>query len=340
LHLHAFTEFIPSIWDQFVGIAFQVLGAVIFVGTITPWFFVALPPISIVYLMYVNQYTPFSRNFSRLFMTSMSPIFAVVLETMQGMTSIKAFDCKELFIRQYNDMVDRNVQVFLLSRLGQRWMDLRLDILTAIIVAVSASCIVLAGDDLSPELSGLSLSFTGQLTGMLGLLVLFFTFFEAMMASVERIMEFNVAPQEANHNDDSGAAINADGKAWPSAGKLQFDDVSFRYFDGGPLILDGVSFEVPAGASVGVVGRTGAGKSSMLQALFRMNELAGGSIKIDGVCASTVSLNRLRSAVSIVPQEPVLFSGSVRDNLDPFKVRFLVRLLLWCVYQPFVYMCV
>jgi ATP-binding cassette subfamily C (CFTR/MRP) protein 1 len=179
------------------------------------------------------------------------------------------------------------------------------------VIAASTSGFIPAG------YLALGLSYSFQLTAYLKLLVKMSATGEAQMNSVERVLYYaNHIPQEG------GGPLEVDAKTipseWPANGVIEAQDVMMRYRDG-PLVLKGLNFKVASNEKVGVAGRTGSGKSSMMIGLFRMQELAGGSIAIDGIDIATVPLNRLRSKLGIIPQDPVMFSASVRFNLDPFN---------------------
>lgn len=138
---------------------------------------------------------------------------------------------------------------------------------------------------------------------------------EAHMVSVERIKQYCRIPTEAPHNLPIDLTLE---NRWPSQGEIVFSSVKLRYRPDLPLVLKGLDIRIPPQSKVGVVGRTGAGKSTLMTAIMRLVELSSGSIEIDGVDICTVGLNLLRSNIAVIPQDPVLFSGTVRTNLDPF----------------------
>ncbi len=172
---------------------------------------------------------------------------------------------------------------------------------------------VLYRGTLSPGNAGLSISYALTITATLNLLVRGSTDLESNIVSVERIIEYTKIPQEDEWFGDTSKL----GDIWPSNGEIGFCHYSTRYREGLDLILRQVSLNIKAGTRVGIVGRTGAGKSSLTLALFRLIESVTGSICIDGICISTLGLQDLRSRLTIIPQDPVLFTGSLRMNLDP-----------------------
>lgn len=161
----------------------------------------------------------------------------------------------------------------------------------------------------------MALSYTSSLTSVLSLLNSNKTDTEARLNSVERIKEYDLLPQEAPEIIEE----NRPPKNWPERGDITFKNVSLKYSPQGEKVLNNVTVDIAGEEKVGIVGRTGAGKSTMLQALFRLVELDSGSIEIDGIDISMIGLRDLRSKISIIPQEPVLFLGTVRYNLDPFN---------------------
>ena len=168
---------------------------------------------------------------------------------------------------------------------------------------------------LSPGNAGLSISYALTITATLNLLVRGSTDLESNIISVERLMEYTKIEQEANWFGD----ISKLGTVWPSMGAIGFCHYSARYREGLDLILRQITLCINPGTRVGIVGRTGAGKSSLTLALFRLIEAASGSICIDGVCISSLGLQDLRSRLTVIPQEPFLFTGTLRMNLDPFN---------------------
>jgi len=168
---------------------------------------------------------------------------------------------------------------------------------------------------MSPGMAGLTISYALQTTGVLNWLVRQSTDAETQMVSVERILEYSELKQEAPYRiPETKPPQN-----WPSNAVIEFKDLKMRYREGLDLVLKGLSFKIQSKEKVGVVGRTGAGKSSLMLALFRICEFAEGTILIDDIDISTIGLHDLRSKISIIPQDPVLFTGTLRSNLDPFS---------------------
>lgn len=184
-----------------------------------------------------------------------------------------------------------------------------------LIILFAALFAVLGRENMSAGLVGLSVSYALQITQTLNWLVRMTSDVETNIVAVERIKEYGETKQEAPWE----IANKTVPSNWPENGRVEFKDFQVRYREGLELVLKGISFTVEGGEKVGIVGRTGAGKSSLTLSLFRIIESAGGSIIIDGLDVSTLGLHSLRSRLTIIPQDPVLFSGSLRINLDPFN---------------------
>uniref|UniRef100_F6Q5Y8 Uncharacterized protein n=1 Tax=Ciona intestinalis TaxID=7719 RepID=F6Q5Y8_CIOIN len=204
-----------------------------------------------------------------------------------------------------------------------QWITVRLEVITALsnfLVALLTVIVAAYPDALgiatSPALAGLALTFAVQLTGLLQIHVRFLVEVQALYTSVERVRDYITnCPSEST----SVIPESTTSKMWPKHGKIKFENVSMRYRDGLPEVLHNISFEINSNDKVGIVGRTGSGKSSLGVVLFRLVELSKGRILIDDFDISKIGLQQLRSKMSIIPQDPVLFIGTIRYNLDPFK---------------------
>lgn len=235
------------------------------------------------------------------------------------------------FISESQDRVDYNQAVTYLFRCSNRWLAIRLEFLGSFIILFAALFAVFARESLTPAVVGLSLSYALQTTMIVNFLVRMTADTETNVVSVERIEEYADSKTEASWM--LGEIVSFDSiitsrrvlylfmfqdKSWPPTGKIEFEDYAARYRDGLDLVVKGISFVVEGGEKVGIVGRTGAGKSSLTLGLFRIIEAAGGKIIIDGKDISKLGLHALRSRLTIIPQDPVLFYGTLRMNIDPF----------------------
>ncbi|XP_044572443.1 multidrug resistance-associated protein 1 isoform X22 [Drosophila ananassae] len=296
--------------------AFQVLATIVVISLSTPIFLAVIVPIAILYYFAQRFYVATSRQLMRLESVSRSPIYSHFGETVTGASTIRAYNVGDRFIEESDAKVDKNQVCKYPSVIANRWLAIRLEMVGNLII-LFASLFAVLGGQTNPGLVGLSVSYALQVTQTLNWLVRMTSDIETNIVSVERIKEYGETKQEAPWELE---ADKNKPKNWPEEGRVEFQNFQVRYREGLDLVLRGVSFNIKGGEKVGIVGRTGAGKSSLTLALFRIIESAGGRIAIDGVDIATMGLHMLRSRLTIIPQDPVLFSGSLRMNLDPFEV--------------------
>uniref|UniRef100_A0A7S1NHE9 ATP-dependent transporter ycf16 n=1 Tax=Eutreptiella gymnastica TaxID=73025 RepID=A0A7S1NHE9_9EUGL len=293
----------------------NLVSTVIVVGINTPYTFIVFVPISFIFLQTQAQYRRAAREIKRMESTTRSPVYSQFGETLTGMATIRAYEA-QTHMETINSGHLLNNQRFQWAGFAlNRWLSMKLEFLGGIII-LSAGCFaVLQSNQLGAPLLGLTLSQTFQVTGLLSLLNRLFADLENAFTSVERIKEYQEVAQE------SDVATTTPPPTWPTQGCITFENVEMRYRPDIPPSLKGVTFQIRPAEKVGVVGRTGAGKSTLLVALYRLSELTSGTIYIDGVDISQVDLATLRQAISIIPQTPILFTGTIRYNLDPFQQR-------------------
>lgn len=239
---------------------------------------------------------------------------------LEGAVTIRAYEKEDKFANMFRSHVDNNSAAMMNFLAAQRWLGLRVELLGTTISFALSLVIVCANDRLGipPGLVGLVVQWSIFLTTALNFFLMRFSESEARITSIERIQETTKLPQEAAWETDPSIDLDPN---WPKSGALEFDQVSMRYRSNLPLSLDSVSFKLPSGTRCGVVGRTGAGKTSLTVALFRLVEIESGRCLLDGVDVSKIGLSDLRgrpNCVRMIPQDPVLFAGSLRDCLDPF----------------------
>ncbi|XP_039333978.2 multidrug resistance-associated protein 1 isoform X1 [Saimiri boliviensis] len=306
---------IPQVIKMFMGSLFNVVGACIIILLATPIAAVIIPPLGLIYFFVQRFYVATSRQLKRLESVSRSPIYSHFNETLLGVSVIRAFEEQERFIRQSDLKVDENQKAYYPSIVANRWLAVRLECVGNCIVLFAALFAVMSRQSLSAGLVGLSVSYSLQVTTYLNWLVRMSSEMETNIVAVERLKEYSETEKEAPWQIQETAPPNS----WPQAGRVEFRDYCLRYREGLDLVLRHISVTINGGEKVGIVGRTGAGKSSLTLGLFRINESAEGEIIIDDINIAKIGLHNLRFRITIIPQDPVLFSGSLRMNLDPFS---------------------
>lgn len=269
-----------------------------------------LIPIGFVYRSLMNYYRATNRDIKRLESVSRSPLYAHFSESLAGLTTIRGYNEGDQFAQQNQEYVERYVQASTYQAASRWWLGMRIDGLSASLSFLVTMFATSNRDTLSPAVSGLLLVQTTKAIQNFRWVLKRMVDVESAAVCLERVMEYTDLETPQYHRRD-------DPQVFPSAGNIVFDSVCMRYRPGLPLALDEASFELLGGESVGVCGRTGAGKSTIANAIFRMVELSSGQIIIDGHDISGLGLETLRKNLGIVPQDPAMFSGDLRTNLDP-----------------------
>lgn len=297
-----------------VGCLTSVITIVILISVITPGFLIAGVFISAIYFGIGSFYIKSSVGLKRLESVQKSPLYQQFGETLSGTTTIRAYGHERRFIRDNLSRVDKHNRPYIYLWAANRWLAFRVDITGAMVSFFAGVFIILRIKTIDAGAAGLSMTYAVMFSENVLWLVRLYSVNEQNMNSVERVKEYMDVEQESQ-------AIKPDARPpgnWPSHGAIEFIDYSTRYRSDLDPVLKKLTFQIQPSERVGIVGRTGAGKSSLAMALFRGLEAEEGKIVIDDIDIGLIGLQDLRESITIVPQDPTLFTGSIRSNLDPF----------------------
>ena len=280
------------------------------------YFIIALIPLTIAFVLAASYYRASAREIKRHEAVLRSVVFAKSGEAITGTTTIRAYGVQNQFLGTLVQSLDSMNGAYFLTFAGQRWLSTRLDTLGSLLIFVVGILIVTSRFNVNPSISGLVLSYMLSIVQLIQVIVQVYADVENDMNSVERLHYYSHGLEQEGSANTSLQSVR---DTWPEKGGLEFKDVQMRYRPGLPLVLKGLSVNIRPGERVGIVGRTGAGKTSIISTIFRLVELSNGSIAIDGTDIAAVSLYDLRSRLSIIPQDPTLFQGTIRTNLDPLE---------------------
>lgn len=286
------------------------------------YFAIALVPLFILFIFATSYYRASAREVKRFESVFRSSVFAKFGEGLSGVSSIRAYGLKDRFIDNLREAIDEMNAAYYLTFSNQRWLSVRLDFIGNALVFTTGILVVTERFNVPPSIGGLVLSYILAIVQMIQFTVRQLAEVENGMNAVERLRYYGTQLEE-----EAPLHTIEVRPSWPEKGEIVFDNVEMCYREGLPLVLKGLDMHVRGGERIGIVGRTGAGKSSIMSTLFRLVEISAGRITIDGVDISTIGLNDLRKRLAIIPQDPTLFRGTVRSNLDPFNEH--TDLALW-----------
>lgn len=313
--IYTIDDSLPFIANILFAQLFGLIATIIIIAYGLPWILLVLAPLIPVYHWIQNHYRLTSRELKRLSSAALSPLYANFNETLHGLSTIRAFRTVARFKQENELLLEISQKTQFASFAVSQWLALRLQLIGVALLAGVSNIAVLQHqyNIADPGLIGLVITYTLSVTGLLSGVVNAFTETEREMIAVERVKQYleNV-PIETIKGDNPPYA-------WPSQGVIEFRDVVLKYREHLVPSLNSVSFVTRPAEKIGIVGRTGAGKSSLFNSLFRLTEINSGSILIDNVNIQSLQLNAIRSRLAIIPQNPFLFSGTIRENLDPLN---------------------
>ncbi|KAF9433627.1 hypothetical protein BGZ76_009199, partial [Entomortierella beljakovae] len=354
--MYSIDEYLPWKTMDLIHLIISIIGTFVVISWSTPIFIFMIPIISIIFYIIARWFSWATRSLKRINSVSISPIYQHIDESLNGVSTIRAMSVQQQFIEKSDRLTDYHGNAYAAYMLCNRWVDYRLQILSASIVLVVTTSAVFARDTVDPSLIGLSLSFAMNVSEYIMWLCRAYTEWQSHLIAIERVQEYT-----DKHTEAPETSTQVIPSSWPDQGRIEFQNFSSRYREGMDLCIKNLTFEVLPCEKIGIVGRTGAGKSSLTLALFRIIEAAnshwarasdnsgyhersyldanertpllrvsdndegigqeeidGGRITIDGIDISTLGLSELRRHLAIIPQDPTLFAGNIRDNLDPF----------------------
>lgn len=311
--IYTIDDSLPFIANILLAQFFGLVGSLSISLYAMPWLGLLIIPLCPIYLSLQNQYRCASRDIKRLSSNALSPLYAHFTETLQGLATIRAMRGETRFKRDFLFKLGESIKAQLSASAAQQWLGLRLQLLGAFLVGGAGLLAAITSAHLtSPEMVGLTISYALSITGLLSGLLNAVSETEQEFVAVERVQQYCELEKEKNAEGTADPPFG-----WPYQGVVEIDDVYLKYREHLPFALKGITLHITSCERIGVVGRTGAGKTSVLAAMLRVVPLAKGTVTIDCVNIATLPLDVLRSRVAVVSQEPFLFNGSIRENLDP-----------------------
>ncbi|RZC40224.1 multidrug resistance-associated protein, partial [Asbolus verrucosus] len=306
-------EYIPEIMYDVIAVALDLFGAIILSAVVDVWLCLPAVVLLLAFYSFRRVYIETSRSVKRIEGIARSPIYTHMSASMHGLSTIRAFSAQRVLTEEFDAYQDRHSAAWFLFLASNRCFGFWLDMMCAVFIAVAAFLLLYFNESLYGGDIGLVITQFIGLAGGLQWGMRQWSELENQMVSLERLLEYSKVETEPEREE-----LTKMPKNWPENGQIEFRDVSLRYDPTDPFVLKNLNFTIRPREKIGIVGRTGAGKSSTITALFQLYPIEG-SIIIDGVDTTKLPLEQVRSKISIIPQEPVLFSGTMRKNLDPFE---------------------
>ncbi|CAL1193871.1 unnamed protein product [Candida parapsilosis] len=313
--IYKIDEVIGRVFNMFFSNTVKVFFTIVVISFSTWQFVFLILPLGVLYVYYQQYYLRTSRELRRLDSVSRSPIYANFQESLVGVSTIRAYGKEERFRFLNQHRVDENMKAYNPAINANRWLAVRLEFLGSVIIlgAAGLSILTLSSGRLTAGLVGLSVSYALQITQSLNWIVRMTVEVETNIVAVERCLEYSRLKSEAPEI----ISEHRPPQAWPQDGEIKFEHYSTKYRPELDLVLKDINIDIKPREKIGIVGRTGAGKSSITLALFRIIEAFEGDINIDGIKTDTIGLYDLRHKLSIIPQDSQVFEGTIRSNLDP-----------------------
>lgn len=308
------TESLRLMTSQFANIVGVCVMCIVYL----PWFAIAIPFLLVIFVLIADHYQSSGREIKRLEAVQRSFVYNNLNEVLGGMDTIKAYRSQERFLAKSDFLINKMNEAGYLVVVLQRWVGIFLDMVAIAFALIITLLCVTRAFPISAASVGVLLTYVLQLPGLLNTILRAMTQTENDMNSAERLVTYATElPLEASYRKPEMTPP----ESWPSMGEIIFENVDFAYRPGLPIVLKNLNLNIKSGEKIGICGRTGAGKSTIMSALYRLNELTAGKILIDNVDISQLGLFDLRRKLVIIPQDPVLFRGTIRKNLDPFNER-------------------
>ncbi|OEL32798.1 ABC transporter C family member 14 [Dichanthelium oligosanthes] len=284
---------------------------------------IAVIPLLLLNIWYRNRYLATSRELTRFEGVTKAPVIDHFSETVVGATTIRCFKKERDFFQENLDKINSSLRMYFHNYAANEWLGFRLELIGTLVLSITAFLMISLPSNFIKkgsvvcyffaEFVGMSLSYGLSLNSLVYFAISISCMLENEMVAVERVNQFSTLPSEAAWKIEE----HLPSPNWPTHGDIEIKDLKVRYRPNTPLILKGINISISGGEKIGVVGRTGSGKSTLVQVLFRLVEPAEGKMIIGGIDICTLGLHDLRSRFGIIPQEPVLFEGTIRSNIDP-----------------------